>query len=167
MTDKEFLQQLRANKNIIHNVCNLYYESASREDLVQEIILELYKSLPNFKKHCTFKTWIYNVARNTCINYLRKNKRHQHLECPEDYADVFSCENSIEITIEQLHNATRYNTVIDSIKDHDRRLFQMYLEGHSFKEIEKRTGTNENNLRVLIYRIKKRLQLRYGAYKNN
>lgn len=167
MTDEEFLKQIRQYDPVIHKACNVYYRDYSRADLVQEIILELYKSLPNFRKDCTFKTWVYNVSRNVCINVLRREKKHRAIEGLDDYHEYIADEQITEKDIEQLHNAMRYNVVIDSLKEPDKTIFQMYLEGYRFKEIENHTGVNENALRVHIHRIKKKLQLRYGNYKNN
>lgn len=166
MTDEEFLQKIQQYNRVIHKACSLYYESASRADLIQEIILELYKSLPNFKNSCTFKTWIFTVAKNTCITRLRNEKKHQFFERPEDYEEAFSVENNCNVTFEQLHNAMRYDVVISKLEEPEKRIFQLYLEGMSYKDLEKETGINENNLRIMIHRLKKRLQLRYGRYKN-
>lgn len=166
MTDEEFVQKIRQYNSVIHKACNVYYKRASRADLVQEIILELYRSLPNFKNSCTFKTWVYTIAKNTCITRSRNEKKHKFFECPEDYEEVFSVENSCNVTFEQLHNAMRYDVVMTKLKEPEKQIFQLYLEGMSYKELEKNTGINENHLRIMIHRLKKRLQLRYGRYKN-
>ena len=162
MTDQEFVLLIKRNKKIIYRAYNTYCSNYSEEDLVQEIILEAYKSIKIFKNNCSFTTWLYRIARNVCISFMRKQKQIPKYEQLEKYADVLEyCDGKEELDA-QLQHAMRYNTVIDSIESQYKQAFQMYLEGISYKEMEAQTGINENQLRVQMHRIKKRLQLRYG-----
>lgn len=162
MTDNEFVEQLRANKNMIHYVCNNYCATYSRDDLVQDIYLELWVSLGNFKNNCKFSTWLYMIARNVCISTLRKQKNHQISECLDEYKDVLAHVNNTKEILKQLRNAIRYNNVLSNIEQPYRELFDMYINGASFKELEQYSGISANNIRVHIHRIKQRLKLRYG-----
>lgn len=102
------------------------------------------------------------IARNVCISALRKQAKEPIIEGLEDYIDVLEHVDNTPELIKQLHEAKRYNTVIDSIDEPFKTLFEMYLEGISYEEIEKQTGINAKALAVKICKIKKRLQLRYG-----
>lgn len=162
MTEQEFIEQLKANEDLINSVCVNYCYQYNRKDLMQDIALELWKTIGNFKNNCKFSTWIYTVARNVCVTTLRRQKRQPVIEGLDEYKEVLEeLDNSPEL-LKQLHNATRYNTVLDSIDEPYKTLFHMYVYGASFKELEKHSGIVEGTIRVHMHRIKKRLRLRYG-----
>ncbi len=72
---KEFTKLLQENQGIIHKVCNIYfYNRPEKEDYVQEVIVEVWKAFPNFKRQSKFSTWMYRVALNSAIDILRKEK---------------------------------------------------------------------------------------------
>lgn len=164
MTDAEFVALIRQHRRTIHTVCNKYCSeiSFSRDDLVQEIVLETWKSINNFQKKCSFNTWLYNIARNKCIDLLRRQKNAPKIEGLEDYADILEEVNNAPEIVRQLQQAMCYNSVLDTIEEPYRILFEMYMEGLSFEEMEEQTGISANTLRVRCFRIKKQLQLRYG-----
>src|SRR5687768_1679518 len=132
MTEKEFLEQIKENRRFIHMVCNTYYESYPRQDLVQEITLELWRSINNFKNNCSFRKWIFVVARNKCITLLRKEKKIDIVGLDE-YADTLVETNNAPDIVKQLRNAMRYDSVISTIEEPFRSTFEMYLHGLSYK----------------------------------
>lgn len=162
MTEKEFIENLNESKGIVYRVCNTYCNSYSREDLVQEIILEAFKSINNFKNNCKFSTWLYTIAKNVCISNLRKEKKKPRIEGLDDYAEVLAESNNAPELVKQLREAMRYNTVLDTIDEAYQSVFEMHLHGISYNEISQQTGISENLLRQYIHRIKQRLYLRYG-----
>lgn len=164
MSEQEFVDLITRHRRTIHTVCNKYCSeiSFSRDDLVQEIVLETWKSINNFQKKCSFNTWLYNIARNKCIDLLRRQKKIPKVEGLEEYAEVLAEVNNAPEIVRQLRQAIRYDTVLSSIEEPYRILFEMYLEGLSFDEMEQQTGISANALRVRCFRIKKQLQLRYG-----
>lgn len=162
MTDQEFLEQINNSKPVIHKACTVYCYEHSRDDLVQEIILEIYRSLNNFKKNCSFSTWAYTIARNKCISLLRKQKNDPKIVGLEEYSNTLADVSNAPEMVKQLREAIKYDTVMDSIDEAWRTVFEMYVQGISFKEMEEQTGIAEATLRVNTFRIKKRLYLRYG-----
>lgn len=162
MTEQEFVAEINKNRNIICEVYNTYAVNYSEQDLFQEIILETWKSINNFKKNCKFSTWLYTIARNKCISIMRKQRQMPEIISLEPYHEAIADSSNANEMIKQLRQAIRYNTVLDTIDQAWRSIFEMYLEGISFKEMERQTGINENVLRVNVHRIKRRLQLRYG-----
>src|SRR4030095_3493105 len=76
MTQEEFVRQVEANEGIIQKICRLYgHTRPDREDLFQEIIVQLWKSVPKFQGQSKFSTWMYRVALNTAISDFREKKR--------------------------------------------------------------------------------------------
>lgn len=162
MSEKEFMTLINKHNGIISKVYNTYCHGFSEADLRQEIILETWRSINSFKNNCTFSTWLYAIARNVCISNLRKHKKQPTIEGLEEYAETLIAVNNAPEMVRQLRNAMRYDSVLDNVDPAWRSVFQMYIEGISFKEMEEQTGVEEGTLRVNIHRIKKRLYLRYG-----
>jgi len=162
MTEREFVAEINKNKRIILKAYNAYAAKYNQEDIVQEVILETWKTINNFKNNCKFSTWLYNIARNTCIDVTRRSKNIPNTVGLEDYAEVIAESSNAKEMVKQLREAIRYDSVIDNIEEPWRSTFEMYLHGISFKEMSDQTGVDENTLRVYLHRIKKRLYLRYG-----
>ena len=74
-TKEEFLSLIDDNRNIIYKVCFVYSDCVNtHEDLFQEVVINLWSSWPRFRGDCKVQTWIYRIALNTCVSFLRKSK---------------------------------------------------------------------------------------------
>jgi RNA polymerase sigma-70 factor (ECF subfamily) len=157
-TDREeFIQQIDQNQGILHKVCGMFCSQIhDREDLYQEIILQLWKSWKNFKGDSKFSTWMYRVALNTAISMSARTKKHQPVKeiqkdqispSEDDYGQV------TEEDIQQLYLA------ISKLTDIERAVILLYLEEKSYDEIAQITGLSKSNVGVKILRIKKRLEV--------
>lgn len=74
-TEAAFLKLVNQHKGILYKASRIYADSMEdREDLQQEILIQLWKSYQNFKGNSEFSTWMYRVAINTAITYLKKKK---------------------------------------------------------------------------------------------
>ena len=68
MTQTEFVQLIRDNNGLILKVCNLYAANVQdRQDLYQEIVIQLWRTIPKFRHESKLTTWMYRVALNTAI----------------------------------------------------------------------------------------------------
>ncbi len=86
--EKEFITIIENNKALIYKVAGFYTnQPQDREDLIQEIIYQLWKSVNSFRQQSSVSTWIYRVAMNTAIHFLRKQKRWVTKSIPEDRPD--------------------------------------------------------------------------------
>ena len=73
--EQEFLSVIREYERVIYKVCYLYANpNAPLNDLYQDVILNIWKAFPKFRKECKISTWIYRIALNTCISFYRKEK---------------------------------------------------------------------------------------------
>ena len=71
-----FVQLIEENKGIIHKICMMYtFNLTDKEDLYQEICLQLWRSFRNYRAESKFSTWLYRVALNTAISSVRKDRR--------------------------------------------------------------------------------------------
>ena len=73
--EQEFLSVIREYERVIYKVCYLYTTpNATLNDLYQEVVLNIWKAFPKFRRECKISTWIYRIALNTCISFIRKEK---------------------------------------------------------------------------------------------
>lgn len=163
MTEKDFIALINGNKKIITSVYNNYCISFSEKDITQEILLNAWQSVHTWKQNCKFSTWLYNIARNVCVDKLRRQKTQPIIYYGlTDYIDIIAHEPDTKKILNQIREAIKYDTVLNNLPPDESNLFELYIHGLSYDEISKQTGINENSLRVKINRIKKRLKLRYG-----
>ena len=75
MNETQFIQLIDRHQGIIHKICRLYRDSPEdRQDLFQEIVYQLWKSVPTYSGAATFSTWMYRVALSTGIVAFRKKR---------------------------------------------------------------------------------------------
>lgn len=141
---------------MLYKVCNLYCSSEyDKQDLFQEIVIQLWKAYPRFRGDSKFGTWLYRIALNTAISDLRKQKKHiQSVEpdqLPTEVQDI-QYNNEKEEKLQQLYRA------IHQLPEIERGIVMLYLEDKSYEEMEEILGINQNNLRVKMNRIKEKLR---------
>lgn len=137
------------NEGLVRKICRLYAGSRDeRNDLFQEIVLQLWRSFGTFRNESAMTTWIYRVALNTAINYTRRERRHRSadVEIP-DMPDGDSGELKEKI-------AMLYR-VITGLGRLDRALIFLHLEGYKYDEIAAFSGLTEANTATRISRLKK------------
>jgi RNA polymerase sigma-70 factor (ECF subfamily) len=156
MTQEEFVRQVQTNQGIIQKICRLYCQTQpDREDLFQEIVVQLWKGLPKFQGQSKFTTWMYRVALNTAISDFRKRKRTLSIsEVEVALLDVKS--EPAEVNEEEQLN-TLY-VAISHLPEIDKAIVILYLEDKSYEEMEDILGINTNNLRVKMNRIREKLR---------
>ncbi|KQC34089.1 MULTISPECIES: RNA polymerase sigma factor [Nonlabens] len=153
--EKEFVEQLETNQNIVHKICRLYTDNQdAHNDLFQEVTIQLWKAYPKFRGDSKFSTWMYRVALNTAITLYRKSKRSVQTQ---RYDTVeFKIEDTTEDdeTMEQL---TLLYGAVKQLNDIEKALVFLYLEDKNYKEIAETLGITEVNARVKMNRIKTKL----------
>ena len=153
--EKIFSDLVREHHASIYRICIAYlYDKSHAEDLYQEILLQLWNSLDNYKGAAKMSTWIYRVAVNTAITYNIRNKRTKFEELPESVNIADEQEVHAKEKETQLSQLTR---AINQLEEPDRLIISLVLEDLSYKEIAEITGSNTNNIGVRITRIKTRL----------
>jgi RNA polymerase sigma-70 factor (ECF subfamily) len=155
--EKEFLEIVKKNQGIIHKVCSIYCDDEEdRNDMVQEILAQLWKSYPTFRNESKFTTWMYRVALNTAITSFKKQKRQpdrtplslHNFQFAEDISNTETEEN-----LRLLKDAVSRLTGIE------KSIILLFLEEKSYEEIADITGITQNYVRVKMNRIKKKLKL--------
>lgn len=153
--EKEFLDQIETHKGILHKVARMYMDNTEdREDLHQEIIIQLWKSYANFKGNSTFSTWMYRVAVNTAITYFKKDKRRNDRFSSEKVREPAS-ENYDPLKDRQLEI---FYQAVHQLNHVEKALIFYFMEGLSHRDIGLQLGISEGNARVKLARTKDQLQ---------
>lgn len=152
MQEREFVALLNKHQNIVHKICTVYMvEPADKEDLFQEITLQAWKGINNFRGDAQFSTWLYRVALNTAITFF-KRERKQLTSHAEYFPDPPIEHNLVEEQVQAMHKA------ISGLSRIDKALVMLYLEDYSYKEIAETLGMTVTNVGVKMNRIKTKLK---------
>ena len=155
MTQEEFVRQVQANQGIIQKICGLYGQTQpDREDLFQEIIVQLWKAVPKFQEQSRFSTWLYRVALNTAISDFRKKRR----ALPVIQTEVASLEIESELIDDKDERLKTLYAAISRLQEIDKAIVMLYLEDKSYDEMEDILGISASTLRVRMNRIKEKLR---------
>src|SRR5882672_4963348 len=131
------------------------FTAFDREDLFQEIAIQVWHSIRTFKADAAVTTWLYRIALNTTFKWIRKERRH--------YDEKESLDNVDHILEEDKPMDERLVWLYEEISrldKIDRSIALLLLEGFSYKEMADIIGISESNIGVKINRIKKHLTLR-------
>ncbi len=152
----ELIERITENQGAIHKVCNVYANSREdREDLKQEIILQLWKSYPGFQGKSKFSTWMYRIAFNTAITNIRKSKRHPIVEALSGTEQSIPAKEDIDYMDDDMNSLFK---AIAKLKDVEKAIVTLYMEEKSYKEIGEIVGISEKNVSVKIVRLKDKLK---------
>lgn len=155
--EKQFLEIIKNNQGIIHKVCSIYCDNEEdRNDLVQEILAQLWKSFPSFRNESKFTTWMYRVALNTAITTFKKNKRKPD-NTPLTYQNIQIADEGNPAELEEHIRLLRQ--AVSKLTGIEKSIILLYLENKSYEDIAEITGITQNYVRVKMNRIKKKLKL--------
>jgi RNA polymerase sigma-70 factor (ECF subfamily) len=160
MNKDAFLDMITSNQGIIHKVCGMYCDTAEdREDLFQEIVSQLWRSMESFRAESKVSTWMYRVSLNTAITHFKKEKRRPdrenfHYESIQ-IADK-KYDDSYEEQVKVLHKA------ISKLTGIEKSIVLLYLENKKYEEIAEIVGITQNYVRVKMNRVKAKLKKLMG-----
>lgn len=151
----DFTQLISDNEAALSKISAVYTNDPdSRKDLYQEMVLQLWRSFERFRGDAKSSTWLYRVALNTAISFLRKNKKHKgHLSLDREISVLAEgVDEVLEERLEQLYAQIRQ---LDSL---EKGIILLYLEDRSYEEIATITGLSTTNVGTRLSRIKNKLK---------
>jgi RNA polymerase sigma factor (sigma-70 family) len=161
---QHFIVTLENNKGIIYKVANAYCkDSDDRQDLIQEITIQLWKSFHTYDGTAKFSTWIYRIALNTAISFYRKDSRRKAPLTPLSDTIIHT---TSEITYDEKEvSLNLLEKFIRELNDLDRALMILYLEERNQNEIAAILGISIANVSTKVGRIKERLRQQFSTVK--
>jgi len=149
--ERRFAEQLGDHRGILFKICNLYGVSLEdREDLAQEILVQLWRAFPTFDGRCSFSTWMYRVSLNTAISWLRHDTlRRKHVEPAEELMLV-----SLPAKEADTDELCLLYSLIDGLDSMQKAMVMLYLDGNSHQEIAEVLGITASNVATKMNRLK-------------
>ena len=154
--ERKFINLINQHQGLIHKICFMYEQDQdARNDLFQEIVLQLWKSFPTFRGEAKITTWMYRIALNTAISGYRKQTRiiktedlqEMHFNISENYSGE-----------EREEDFQRLQVAIRQLSEVERAMIMMALEEIPYEEIAETIGITQNNVRVRMNRIREKLK---------
>jgi RNA polymerase sigma-70 factor (ECF subfamily) len=187
MTDNELIQKIAAKDHgafkalvdryqaLVINTCyNLLGNRQDAEDVAQEVFFQVYKSARKFRGEAKISTWLYRIAVNRSLNFIRDNKRFGWLKSlssllegeRQEVADVPASDSDRpDIALEKKERNVIVQKAIDSLPENQRTAFVLHkYEGLSYQEIAKISKYSLSSVESLIHRAKLNLQKKLLGY---
>jgi RNA polymerase sigma-70 factor, ECF subfamily len=149
-----FSQLVKDQEHLIGKVCRIYaYSATDREDLYQEIVLQLWKSYPKFRGESKISTWVYRVGINTAISGIRKKRVFISSYEPAQLSSIAEeTSSSQNDQLEELYRAIEHLNAVE------KAIVMLYLEEKTYEEMEEVMGISNATLRVKMNRIREKLR---------
>lgn len=154
-------------------IYNMTSNKEDTEDMVQDVLTKAYQSLPKFKGNSSFYTWVYRIAINRTINFLKKRKRKQALSLDDvegglerdpAYVELSSRESPVrDVGIQELQE--RLNTALQTLSEKHRTVVVLHdVQGVPHHEIAEMLGVSEGTLRSRLFYARKQLQIELSEF---
>lgn len=151
---QRFTTWLKEYGRIIHHVVNGFAAGADREDLRQEVLLAVWKSIPSFREQAKASTYLYRVSHNAALVWTRTQRNYRRRV--ERFGSEIPTEETFGETVTDERLAELY-AAIRALKPVDRSLILLFLDGLSYREMAAVLGLTESNIGVKLNRIKNQL----------
>jgi RNA polymerase sigma-70 factor, ECF subfamily len=153
---QNFIQIINENRGTIRSLCKIYYGSnEDQKDAFQDIILQLWKSFDTFRGESEISTWIYRVSLNTILTKIKKEKKSVTVE-PIDLHHLYISNAKADDYVELLF------IIIQSLKDIDKAIVVLHLEGYQNKEIAEILNMSPTNVGTRFNRVKSQLKMKFN-----
>ncbi len=155
LTEEQLVGLIDQHKGIIYQIANSYCRNPEdRRDLVQEIVIQIWKSHGRYDERFKLSTWIYRIALNTAISAYRREKKRTDRVSPLEEIII---EPAVEIGQPDPKIATLHR-IIDQLDELNRALMILYLDDNSYRDIASILGITETNVATKINRLKLKIK---------
>lgn len=160
---------LEEHRGIVFKVARSYAaQPADEAELVQEILVQLWRSAAGFKGQCSVVTWIYRVSLNTALVWRRGRSRRQAVIAPGTTPsfEALAPEPRLGWTAEQAELLELLYAAVRSLPPAERMLVLLSLDGLSYREIGEVAGISENHVGVALTRARRKLTAMLEGVRN-
>lgn len=162
--NERFVQLLEEHKRLLYKVASVYCaDPEDRRDLVQEIVIQLWRSFPRYDDQLKFSTWMYRIGMNVAISFLRSEGRRGRDTVAIEQVDIIDSAAADRVLGEVGDDFRLLQQLVSQLDEMSRALIVLYLEGYSHAEIAEILGISATNAGTRINRIKNRLREEHKA----
>lgn len=155
--EDRFLSLVEEHKGILYRVAGAYCrEPADREDLAQEIVVQLWRSFDRYDETLRFSTWMYRIALNVAISFSRGESRRRRRVVPAGESLLEVADERAGVELDESPRLLRQ--VLERLDALERALVILYLDGNRYETIAEVLGISETNVGTKLGRIKQRLR---------
>jgi len=189
MSDTEIIEQLKQGsetafkklvdnyQKLVVNTCyGLVHNREDAEDIAQDVFVEVYRNVQNFRADAKLSTWLYRIAVNRSLNYIRDNKKHKWFQSFEDGEETKNRQlhqvktadsDEPEYDLENKQRAIILKEAIDGLPKNQKVAFTLSkYEELSYQEIADVMDMSVSSVESLLFRAKKGLQKKlFKCYK--
>lgn len=159
-----FQEIIEQNKGILFKVARTYCQNEDdRQDLIQEMMIQIWKSIHRYKKQFKISTWLYRISLNVAISFYRKQstRANKYTVLNEQTAQI-----PMDDKTEDERQLNLLEQFINELKEIDKALMILYLEDKDHAEIAEILGISVSNVGTKIGRIKDKLKKRFSQLKS-
>ncbi len=154
--EKDFTEKIEKHKGVVFKISKMYMDNYDdQKDLFQEITYQAWRAYPKFEGRSEFSTWLYRIALNTAITFLKSEKRKSFIQNSE--VQNLKIVND-DYDLEKEERLQKMYDAIHQLNEIDKALIFYYLEDFSGREIAEQMGLSEVNVRVKLNRAKEKLK---------
>lgn len=150
------LEQLyeKYKRDVYRYLLSLTHDADAAEDLLSECFLIAIRKLPFFRVESTVKTWLFGIARNCWLQYLRKQRPTISFD---DMVEIYITDDVSKQVINR-HSCERIITLLKQEDERTQRVVSLRINGYSHREIATQLEISEESARVIDHRAKKRIR---------
>ena len=154
-----FLKLIEENQGKILKICRVYaWNPSDRDDLYQEILFQIWRALPGLKEGAYASTWLYRVALNTSISFVRKHAGRNSRATAFGHDDLTrQIESAQEPEKSDDGRLARLYAAIAQLNVTEKALVVLFLDDLTYDEIAEAVGLSANHVGVALHRAKKKL----------
>src|SRR3954471_1235435 len=154
-----FLALVHENRGRILRLCRAYaWNSADQDDLYQEIVLQIWRGLKGLKEQQFADTWLYRVALNTAMSFVRQRRSRADRVIQFEPADLKRTIESRQASEEKTDpRIADLYTAIYKLDPLEKALITLFLEDLTYEQMAEATGITANHVGVMLHRAKKKL----------
>jgi RNA polymerase sigma-70 factor (ECF subfamily) len=153
--EEKFQILISEHKKILYKVCSSYCRNRDdRDDLAQEIVVQLWRSFAAFDGRCRFSTWMYRIALNVAISYCRRERARTRYVISTE-APLLEAIADTESQSEEILLLYQFIAELDPL---NKALVLLYLDGNSYQEIAEVLGISATNVATKLSRLKQSMK---------
>lgn len=174
--DSAFKELVETYRSMVVNTCfGLLHNTEDAEDVAQDVFIEVFRSVASFRADSKISTWLYRIAVNRSLNFIRDNKKRRWFQSFDDVMESkkealnqlnYQSSDDPESEMENSQRALLLHEAIDSLPENQRVAFTLNkYEDLAYKEISEVMNLSVSSVESLIHRAKKNLQKKlYKCY---